>query len=393
MHNPLRRSSALSVLTLCGLLTLAHADAQRVVKVATLSPLSGSLESLGNDVRRGAELAVKLRQREFSQLGVTLQLQAFDDEGDAQVGAKQAETILKDDSVLAVVGALNSGVSLTAGGVLAKGQVAMVTPASTADKLTTQGWTHFNRLVAPDKAQAEAGGAYIAGTLKPKSVFVVSDNTTYGNGLSTQIQASLKKSGIKIAAYIGATDVAALEALAPRVQASGADLVFFGGTPDLGGPFVKALRAAGVKATFMGGDALDSSVFVKLAQKDAADTLFTTVYGPVSAFANRTAFVTAYEKEYKTSPSGFAAFAYDAANVLLSGLKSVTTTSKLPTRAQVSAAVRGGKVAADGTITGTVSFTKTGERASSPLFLMRVGADTLAPRVEKVLRYSAPTQP
>lgn len=370
------------------LVALSSASAQRAVKVATISPLTGSLAVLGQDIRQGAETALRLRSAALRAAGLNVTLQSFDDTGNATRGVNVAQQVLADASILGVVGPLNSGVSLRVSEVLAKDNIAVISPTSTSDTLTEQKWNNFFRVVAPDRAQADAASAYIADVLKPKSVFIVTDNTTYGNSLTQQLQANLKEQNVRIAAYVGVSSDAGYRPLVSRIKESGAELVFFGGTPDKGGPFLKQLRDGGVTTRFMGGDALDSEVLTRTAGVAARDTLFTTVFGPVSAFANRTAFVNAYESAFKKAPSGIAAFSFDAMNVLLDSLERAAKNGAV-TRQGVLDAVRATNFDASGALTGRISFTKSGERANSPLFLIRVSDTTLTSRVERVLRYTA----
>ncbi|PYE48695.1 branched-chain amino acid ABC transporter substrate-binding protein [Deinococcus yavapaiensis] len=381
-------SRARVILGLSLLAALSSASAQRAVKVATISPLTGSLAALGQDIKQGAEVAFRMHSAALRAAGLNVTLQSFDDNGNATRGVNVAQQILSDSSFLGVVGPLNSGVSLRVSEVLSKGNIAVISPTSTSDTLTEQKWNNFFRVVAPDRAQADAASAYIADVLKPKSVFVVTDNTTYGNSLTQQLQGNLKDKNVRVVAYVGVSEDAGYKALVNRVKESGAELVFFGGTPDKGGPFLKLLRDGGVTTRFMGGDALDSEVLTRTAGAAARDTLFTTVFGPVSAFANRSTFVNAYEAAFKKAPSGIAAFSFDAMNVLLDSLERAAKNGA-PTRESVLAAVRTTNFDASTALTGRIAFTKTGERSNSPLFLIRVSDTTLTSRVERVLRYTA----
>jgi len=365
--------TSFSALLLCG------AAGAATVKVATVSPLSGSLTPIGSEVKRGAELAVQDQVQAFRALGHELVLVPFDDQASATQGTVVARNILADRGILGVVGALNSSVSSVLAQTLAPAKLAVVSPASTNDALTTKGWSHFSRVVAPDRAQGVAAADYIADQLKAASVFVVSDNTAYGNGLARVLQASLNKRRVKVAGYVGASTPAQIADAVKKVRASRAAVVYFGGTDDTGSALVKALRDAGVTATFMGGDGLDSPSFLQRAGIAAAGTAYSTVFGPVTSFNNALEFSNRYQVAYGSKPSGVAVYSYDATIALLTAIKSGITARGLPTRAGVSDAVRRVNLAACfsddrskcSTITGAISFTPAGERQRSRVLIMK----------------------
>ncbi|MFC4426094.1 branched-chain amino acid ABC transporter substrate-binding protein [Deinococcus navajonensis] len=362
------------------------------VRIAAVGPMTGDLSGFGAEIKRGTELAVREQAAAFRGLGHDLVLVSYDDHASATAAAPLARTIAADKSILGVIGAYNSSVSNVLAQTFWPSRLSLISPGSTNDLLTGHGWTHFNRVVAPDGAQGVAAAQYIANELKSKSVFVVSDNTAYGNGLSQILINNLKQRKVTVPMYVGASTDAQIAAVTAQVRAANPDVVYFGGTYDVGAKLLKALRRSGVKATFMGGDGLDSSEFLKLAGIDGAGVIYTTVLGPVSAFSNAALFTQKYQAAFKSKPDGLSVYAYDAANVMLEAIKN--TLSKggpLPSRAQVSAAVRKTSLpacfSADQTrcvsVTGAVGFAANGERQRSRLLIMKF-SDMLAPEVAKV---------
>ncbi|AZI42042.1 branched-chain amino acid ABC transporter substrate-binding protein [Deinococcus psychrotolerans] len=360
------------------LLALSTAQAASY-KIATISPLSGSLTAIGSEVKRGAELAFKNRAAELKAAGIDVSLVSFDDEASATKGEQIAQSVLADKAIIGVVGALNSSVSNVLGQSFAADKLAVVTPSSTNDALTSHRWSNFSRVVAPDRAQSVAAAAYIADTLGAKSVFVISDNTAYGNGLTKSLIGNLKTRNVAVAAYAGASTPAQIASVIKQVKASNATIVYFGGTDDTGGQLIQGLRNAGVQADFMGGDGLDSPSFLQRAGKAAVGVIYTTVFGPVNTFSNSVDFTAQYRADYKALPSGVAVYAYDATNALLSALESKAKSGATVTRPQMSAALRKVELPAcfSGdkkdciTITGALSFDAQGERSTSRLLIMK----------------------
>ncbi|MFC4426093.1 branched-chain amino acid ABC transporter substrate-binding protein [Deinococcus navajonensis] len=367
------------------------------IKVASVSPLSGALAPIGTEVRRGAELAVQEQVAAFKALGHNLVYMPMDDQASAALGTQIGKTLSADRSVLGVVGALNSSVSNTLAAATAAANLAMISPASTNDGLTANGWKHFSRVVATDSAQAVAAAQYLKTELNAKSVFVVSDNTAYGNGLSKALQTNLKRQGIALAGYVGASNDEQIAGAVKRIKTMNPDVVYFGGTDDVGSKLVKAVRAAGVKALFMGGDGLDSPSFIQRSGIDAAGVVYSTGFGPVTVFSGAPAFTQKYQAAYKAKPNGVSVYAYDAMNVMLEAIKSnLTKNGAAPSRAQVTSAVRRQNFPAcfDGAagkcniVSGAMGFDASGERLRSRVFIMKLD-NVLQGQVAKVQTVTA----
>lgn len=58
------------------------AEGTKVIKIATQSPLSGGSAIIGEAIKLGAQLKLEEEQAKFEELGYTLQLEPYDDQGD-----------------------------------------------------------------------------------------------------------------------------------------------------------------------------------------------------------------------------------------------------------------------------------------------------------------------
>ncbi|MFC4638519.1 branched-chain amino acid ABC transporter substrate-binding protein [Deinococcus hohokamensis] len=390
------RRRARGLVSLAAGLLLAGTAQAATFKIATISPLSGDLSAIGQEIRRATELAIRDQAAAFRTLGHSVVLVPFDDQGAPTVAAQEIKRVLADPGILGVVGAYNSAVSNVVGQATAPARLAVISPASSNDALTTQGWTQFHRLVPPDQAHAVAALNYITGELKARSVYVVSDNTGYGNGLTRAIIAEMKKRQVTLAGYVGVSSDEDAEAALRKIKASGPGVVFCGCYENVLAPMIKGLRAAQVPATFMGAGTLDSPSFVRRVGVDAEGAVYTTGFGPISSFTNSQAFASKYRAAYNVVPSGVAAYAYDAATTLLTALRTAASAAGgVPSRPQVSQALRrtslpacfGGTTSNCTTVSGAISFTNTGDRQRSRLLVMRFDK-LLQPQVAKVYTIS-----
>lgn len=127
------------------------------VRIGVAQPLSGPLAALGQDLLNGVMLAVKeLNANNFSVDGkrVALEVVTVDDKADAEVG-KQVAQQLVDGGICAVIGHLNSGVSIAAAPIYAGKGIAQIA-ISTNPKYTDLGFPTTLRMVANDKLQGAA---------------------------------------------------------------------------------------------------------------------------------------------------------------------------------------------------------------------------------------------
>jgi branched-chain amino acid transport system substrate-binding protein len=110
-----------------------------VIKIATQSPLSGAQSLEGDGIKLGAQLAVQDRAEDFKKLGFDLQLFPQDDQADPKIGVSNAEMLISDQDVFAVIGHYNTGVAIPASVKYEEGKLAMVSPANTGVDLTEAG--------------------------------------------------------------------------------------------------------------------------------------------------------------------------------------------------------------------------------------------------------------
>ena len=84
-----------------------EAKAPKVIKIATQSPLSGSMSVIGVDIKGGAQLAIEQLSGPLSQMGFNIVLAAYDDQGNPDTGVANAKAIVSDPEVLGIVGHYN----------------------------------------------------------------------------------------------------------------------------------------------------------------------------------------------------------------------------------------------------------------------------------------------
>jgi branched-chain amino acid transport system substrate-binding protein len=261
------------------------------IKIASQSPLSGPQSVLGVAISNGTRLAVDQLKKPLEDLGFKVEYVPFDDQATPDVGVANAQNIVNDASIFAVVGHLNSGVAIPSSEVYDKADLAMVSPANTNPQVTDRALKTVNRVCGRDDFQGPVGADFVSTTLKAKSVYVIHDKTAYGEGLATAFQEKAKELGLNVLGFEGTEEASNFDAILTPIAAQNPDVIYYGGIYDKAGVLIKQAREKGVNAKFMGGDGLDSSDLVKLAGDAGLGVNFTSTAGLPSIFPDAKQFV------------------------------------------------------------------------------------------------------
>ncbi|HID28399.1 MAG TPA: branched-chain amino acid ABC transporter substrate-binding protein, partial [Desulfobacterales bacterium] len=153
------------------------------IKIGSASPLSGNQAQTGIDQMRGALLAVEELNQKGGILGRKVELVDLDDKADPREANSVAQKLGADKEVVAVVGHLNSGCSIPASKIYHDNGLAMITPVSTSDKLTQQGFDNVFRVCIRNSDQGPAAAKFVIEKLGKKNFYILDDKTAYGAGI------------------------------------------------------------------------------------------------------------------------------------------------------------------------------------------------------------------
>jgi branched-chain amino acid transport system substrate-binding protein len=207
-----------------------NASAQQTVKIGAIFPLSGNAASAGVHAKAANETAMDIVNNAHPELGnfplaknaglaglggAKVEVVFADNQGSPATGQNQTLRLITEEKVVALTGAYQSGITLTASAIAEKYGIPFVNGESVAANLTERGFKWFFRVtpVASDFAKIyydflrdmKAAGA------KTDNVALVHDNTEYGTSVASVITSVFKDNGQSIALDIAyatnATDV------------------------------------------------------------------------------------------------------------------------------------------------------------------------------------------
>jgi len=173
------------------------------VKIGLLLDLTGALEAYGKPIQNGALLAAEQINAAGGPLGRKLELVPRDSQTDPTAGIDAAKKLVELDRVVAIVGALSSGVTIpVATSVTIPSGIVQISPASTSPQMTDlQDDDLIFRTCPSDALQGKVSGR-LAKELGFHTVATIYVNNPYGSGLSKTFSQALSEHGGQVVAAV-----------------------------------------------------------------------------------------------------------------------------------------------------------------------------------------------
>lgn len=200
---------------------MSDAVGQQTVKVGAIYPLSGNAASAGNYSKAAIELAVEIVNSDHPELkdlplaagsglpglgGAKIDVVFADNQGTPAAGQNQALRLITEEKVVALIGAYQSGITVTTSAMAERHGIPFVNPELVAANLTERGFKWFFRAtpVAGDFARAYSDflKEQKAAGQKVSSIAVVNENTEYGNSVASVIREVFAKEGHNVTQVI-----------------------------------------------------------------------------------------------------------------------------------------------------------------------------------------------
>ncbi|GAA1815747.1 ABC transporter substrate-binding protein [Actinomadura chokoriensis] len=349
------------------------------VKIGALHPVSGANAVDGQQMRRGARMAVEAINAAggiTSLGGRRVELETGDTQGKAEVGQSEAQRLISAGAV-GLVGTYQSAVSTNVAVVAERNRVPFVMDVTASDAIFAHGYRYAFRVQPGSAAIAGAAARYLkevseqAG--KPvRKVAFLHEQTDFGSGAAEAFAKAAEKLGIEVGPDISydALTVSDLTAQVTQVKASGADVLA------VAGYYRDSLLAAKAVATVkpdlnavwgVSNGAYDQPKFVSDAGP-VAERIFSTNYH-FDAKDPQTARLRAeYQRRYGAPMRTGAVLAYDAVQVIAQAVERAGTTDAEKVRDAIAAS----KVEPLTVGTGPISFAPNGDNETALPVLMQV---------------------
>jgi branched-chain amino acid transport system substrate-binding protein len=375
MRRFLWAAAAASIASGCGPKPEAPASsgpAPVTVTIGHAGPLTGGIAHQGKDDENGVALAiahVNARKPVIGGHPIVFVMESVDDQGDPKIGTLVAQKLV-DAKVAAVIGHLNSGVTIPASEIYNKAGIPVISGAATNPTLTERGMKTVFRTVGRDDQQGPAIAAYIAGELAGKKVAIIDDKTAYGEGLANEVEKSLRAAKVTIVGRERTTDRETdFKAILTRLKSRDPDVIFHGGMDLTGGPMMKQARELGIKAVFAFGDGACTDEMGQLGGPAAEG--FACSQAGLPAVAASKEFLDAFRAKYGETKL-YAPFFYDATLAVVEAMKKADSTEPAKFVPEMT------RISFTGA-TGKVEFDAKGDRKDAEMTIFRMRSGQIVP--------------
>jgi branched-chain amino acid transport system substrate-binding protein len=303
----------------------SYSPAKADIDIATVGPMTGQYATFGEQMKAGAEMAVKDLNAAGGVLGQKVKLLVEDDACDP----KQAVAIankLASEGVVFVAGHFCSGSSIPASQVYTEEDILQISPASTNPKLTEEGGPNVYRTCGRDDQQGVVAGNYIADHFGDKKIAILQDKTAYGKGLADETKKQLEKRGIKPEMYLAYTaGEKDYSALVSKLKEAGIDVVYIGGYHTEAGLIIRQAFEQGYKPQLISGDALVTDEYWKITGPTGEGTLMT--FSPDPRKNPDAAPVVKRFRDEGIEPEGYVLYTYGAIQAWAQAVEKAGTTN------------------------------------------------------------------
>jgi branched-chain amino acid transport system substrate-binding protein len=335
------------------------------VTVASAGPLSGPQAVFGVSWQNGMKLYFDKVNKAGGAGGHTFRLMQLDDKADPREGTLVAQKACEDDKVIALLGHLNSGVTLATLPIYSDCGMPVLEFGSNP-RITQQGYKNVFQVVANDYVQGSLPAQYIHKTLHLGTAAVVNDKQAFGEGVSQIFAKNFADLGGKVlsTSYVNPTDVD-FSALITQLKAQKPDVVYLGAVMPQLALFAKQMHEQGFAAKLFVPDGGYTDDFVTQAGGDAAEGSYVTFQAPpYDSSPELQAFASEYKAMFHEDAGPYSAYGYIMGQATVDAV-----TSKSATRAGVMDAFRSLDLK---TMLGPIAFQSTGQIKTAPLFLYQV---------------------
>ncbi|MEV0620545.1 branched-chain amino acid ABC transporter substrate-binding protein [Nonomuraea sp. NPDC050404] len=301
--------------------------------VGVIAPMSGKLSTIGLGIRNSVQLAVEQANGKCAVKGYRLAMDAQDDEANPDKGAAAAQRFADDPNVVGIVGPYNSGVARAIQPKIAAAKLLQISPGNT-DPVLSRGtgfatapkrqYDNYFRVVGTDDLQGPFNARYLVEQEGKKKLAIITDGKAVGESSATEFAKEAKKLGAQviIREKVNEND-SDFSSVLTKVKAAQPDAIYVGTEYHVAGPLSKQAKDIGLNVPVSGTDGLFDPQFIALGGKDG--DVATSVGAPIEKLDTGKAFVAAYKaKNFADGYGGFGAFAFDAANVVVTSVGKVT---------------------------------------------------------------------
>ena len=294
------------------------------IKVGVYLPLSGANAAVGQSGVEGIEMAVEEINAAGGIAGRPIEIIKEDEENDPTTAVSVVNKLINQDEVVAIIGSVNSSVTLAAMEVSEDAGIPMVTPISSGAAITGSGNQYIVRGQANDLLQAGAVVEYAIAKGYQK-IGLMYQNDDYGGGARDVIVEIMKENNMTLAADEGFEASAAdVTPQLQNVKAAGCDCLIMYCMYAPGATIANQAAQLGMgDLPLLGGGGLTNAKLYELGGDNVVGVVNSQTFlagaDAVNEFSAK--FIENFQTKYNDTADSNNAMAYDSTYILAEGLK------------------------------------------------------------------------
>lgn len=313
----------------------------------------------------GLEMAAREVNASGGIEGRRIRIARYDDEESIDRGRVVAQQIALDPQVVAVIGHLQSYITVQAANVYDQAGLVLVAPTATDPAMTERGYRRLFRATFTDRSVGRQLADFVAARrLHRVAIYYI--RNTYGRNVANAFEARAAKVGLSIVARSSydPSEQASERTFASTLEewrSTEMDAIVLAGEVPSAAIFVARARALGLKAVIVGGDAMSSPGLMAVAGEAAQGVIVASFYHPDRPGSEVSRFESAFRQQYGFPADAGSALGYDCVNLLAQAMRRVRSTEP----EAVASALRAGPAWKG--VTGTFAFDDRGEMVDKPI--------------------------
>jgi len=289
------------------------------VYVAACGPMS-----IKPAYREGIELAQNVINQQGGVLGKRLEITYYDDGASPSKGQSIAYSVSNDKRVSAVVGHLESGVSIATSLIYQYYGVLMLSPVSTSERLTKDGLSLIFRNIPSDAFFGRMMTDYCR-SHGWNRIVVLEEESQYGKSLANSVEQSGNKNGMTVLDRISYAkddkDEEIRQIIATWKKEFSFDCIILAGTLPKASSVLSLIHQELPDMPVFGGDALDMPDLIEQGGALANQTYVVSVYDGESDYPAFRRFHDSYVSAYGKEPDKNSLQGYDAVMLLAGAMQ------------------------------------------------------------------------
>ncbi|MEX2287297.1 MAG: ABC transporter substrate-binding protein [Planctomycetaceae bacterium] len=294
------------------------------IVIGHYASLSGSEATFGRSTDNGIQLAVEETNDAGGIDGKQIRLITYDDKGESNAAGAAVTRLVTSDNVTAVLGEVQSGLSLAGAPVCQEYKVPMISPSSTNPRVTKVGDMIF-RVCFIDSFQG-----YVCAKFARESAPVKADKIAvlynqadpYSTGLAEEFKKAFESMGGQVTiqeAYTGGDQD--FDPQLRKIRGTNPGMIFIPGYyTDVANIAIQA-RRLDINVPLLGGDGWDSARLAEIAKENIDGSFYSNHYAQQDPDPRVQNFIAKYDAKYNAKPDGLAALGYDAAMLLFDAMR------------------------------------------------------------------------